>query len=142
MSDAPTEDAPTKPADWTAAMEAATEDDGYFHSLGARHWAFFADQGTTLLVSFESAQAIRARPDNMPLAQATAARHGWSHLCLIADGQTWYRDTAVYRYFDRLVDDAFFEDFDRVLFYGHGHGGHAACHVHCGDPAPALGRRP
>ena len=93
MSDAPTEDhadTGTQPSDWTAAMEAATEEDGYFHSLGARHWAFFADQGTTLLVSFESAQAIRARPDNMPLAQATAARHGWSHLCLIADGETWF----------------------------------------------------
>jgi hypothetical protein len=127
MSDAPTEDAPTKPADWTAAMEAATEDDGYFHSLGARHWAFFADQGTTLLVSFESAQAIRARPDNMPLAQATAARHGWSHLCLIADGETWFRDRAVYAFFDRQVDDAFFEDFDHVLFYGAGMAGYAAC---------------
>ena len=25
---------------------------------------------------------------------------------------------------------------------GRSHGGHAACHVHCGDPAPARGRRP
>ena len=130
MSDAPTQnhaDASPQPSDWTAAMEAATEEDGYFHSLGARHWAFFSDQGTTLLVSFETAAVIRARPENLPLAQATAARHGWSHLCLIADGNTWFRDPAVYAFFDRQVDDAFFEDFDHVLFYGAGMAGYAAC---------------
>ncbi len=32
----------------------------------------------------------------------------------------------MYSYFDRLVDDAFFEDFDRVVFYGAGMGGYAA----------------
>jgi hypothetical protein len=130
MSDAPTQEqsvTPTQPTDWTVAMETATEEDGYFHSLGAHHWAFFADHGTTLLVSFDTVAAIRARSDNLPLAQATAERHGWSHLCLIADGDTWFRDPAVYAFFDRQVDDAFFEDFDHVLFYGAGMAGYAAC---------------
>jgi hypothetical protein len=63
----------------------------------------------------------------MPWGHAFARDRGWSHLCLIAEGETHFRDTAIYRHFDRLVDDAFFEDFDRVLFYGHGHGAHAAC---------------
>lgn len=110
-----------------ARLEALTAEEGHFEALGARHWAFFEDAGTTLLVTFDQLEAIVAREDPMPWGHALAAERGWSHLCLIADGKTFYRDAAVYRHFDRLVDDAFFEDFDRVLFYGHGLGGHAAC---------------
>jgi len=70
---------------------------------------------------------VLARPDQMPMADALARAHGWSVLTIIADGDTWFRDTAVYGFFDRQVDDAFFEDFDQVLFYGAGMAGHAAC---------------
>ena len=63
----------------------------------------------------------------MPWGHGFARDRGWSHLCFIAEGETHFRDPALYRHFDRLVDDAFFEDFDRVLFFGHGHGAHAAC---------------
>ncbi|MEH7826723.1 phosphoadenosine phosphosulfate reductase [Gemmobacter denitrificans] len=113
--------------DWLARMEVIFEEDGHFDPVGPRHHAWFADQGPTLLVSFESYDSVRARPTQVPGAQAVADDQGWSHLCLIAEGETWYRDPYVYRYFDRLVDDAFFEDFDRVLFYGAGIGGYAAC---------------
>ncbi len=115
------------PVDWTAEMEITTAEEGYFHRVGARHWAYFDDRGTTLLVSFDSAGAIRDRKGHLPLAQALTAGHGWSHLCLIAEGETWFRDPAIHAFFDRQVDDAFFEDFDRVLFYGAGMGGYAAC---------------
>mgnify|MGYP006172564255 CR=1 FL=1 len=111
---------------WLARMEEICEDSGYFDPLGAQHWAFFADEGTTLLVTFEQLDSIRATPTQMPMGTTLAAEKGWSHLCLIAEGETWYRDPLVYRYFDRLVDDAFFEDFDRVVFYGAGMGGYAA----------------
>ena len=114
-------------AGWALAMEKLTEDEGYFHPLGARHFAFFADKGTTLLVSFDRLEDILARPGQMPLAHPHAMARGWSHLCIIADGATWFRDPAVYGYFDRLVDDTFLEDFDQVLFFGAGMGGYAAC---------------
>jgi len=120
-------DAPFSRGAWIAAMEKLTEDEGYFHSLGARHFAFFADLGPTLLVSFERLDDILARPAQMPLAHAHATARGWSHVCVIADGATWFRDPAVYGYFDRLVDDTFLEDFDQVLFFGAGMGGYAAC---------------
>lgn len=116
----------TDRASWLARMEEICEDSGYFDPLGAQHWAFFADEGTTLLVTFEQLDSIRATPTQMPMGTTLAAEKGWSHLCLIAEGETWYRDPLVYRYFDRLVDDAFFEDFDRVVFYGAGMGGYAA----------------
>lgn len=105
---------------WLQAMETSSEEEGYLEPLGDRHWAFFLDDSTTLLVTFESAADIRARPGNMPRGYHIALARRWSHLCIIADGPTWYRDRRVYGYFDRLVDDAFLEDFDRVVFYGAG----------------------
>lgn len=105
---------------WLDAMERASQDEGYLEALGDSHWAFFLDDTPTLLVTFESAADIRARPDQMPLGHAIAVAQGWSALCIIAEGATWYRDRRVYGYFDRLVDDAFMEDFDQVVFYGAG----------------------
>ncbi len=112
---------------WIAALEAMTAEEGYVEPLGPDHYAFFTDAGTTLLVSFETIGSARARPGQMPLGQPLAQAQGWSHLSLLAEGETWFRDPAVYAFFDRLVDEAFFEDFDRVLFYGAGMGAHAAC---------------
>lgn len=112
---------------WCAKLEEMTDESGYFHKLGGNHFAYFADEGTTLLVTFESLGNIMSSPDQLPLGHSVAAAHGWSLLTIIADGETWYRDPAVYAFFDRQVDDAFFEDFDQVLFYGAGMGGYGAC---------------
>ena len=130
---------PPPPADWLAAMEAATEEDGYVQPLGSRHWAFFHDDGPVLLVTFERAGAIRNySPDHMPDGYRLARTKGWSHLCLIAEGDTWYRDSAVYRYFDRLIDDAFFEDFQNVLFYGTQMGAYAAAAYSVAAPGATV----
>ena len=117
----------TDRASWLQMIDDIGEEAGYFQRLGAKHWAYFVDESPTLLVTFESVDAIRANASQLPSGDAVARKHGWSHLCLIADGETWYRDPAVYRFFDRQVDDAFFEDFDNVVFYGAGMGGYAAC---------------
>jgi hypothetical protein len=112
---------------WLALIDLIGEEEGYFQTIGLRHWAMFVEDAPTLIVSFETIDQARARQGQMPLAHHIAAAKGWSHLCIIADGQTWYRDPAVYAFFDRLVDEAFFDDFDRVLFYGAGPAAHAAC---------------
>ncbi len=111
---------------WLVAMDKAGEAAGYFQRAGKNHWACFADAGTTLLVGFETIDSARKRPDQRPLVQTVADRNGWSHLTLIADGQTFWRDEGLWSFMDRLIDDAFFEDFDRVLFYGAGPAGYAA----------------
>lgn len=113
-------------ASWLAAIAAIAGEEGSFETIGPRHWAFFVDDGTTLMVSFETIVEARGREGQMPLAHDIAASHGWSHLCLIADGETWYRDQDVWDYFDRLVDDAFFDGYARVLFFGSGMGAYAA----------------
>lgn len=114
------------PDSWMSAMEEVAEEDGYLERLGSRHWAFFAETGTSLLVTFERAEDLRARAGNMPAAWSLCQRHGWSLLTILAEGETFWRDRAVWGYFDRLVDDAFFDDFDQVLFHGAGAGGYAA----------------
>ncbi|MCE6959039.1 phosphoadenosine phosphosulfate reductase [Cereibacter sphaeroides] len=124
---------------WLELVDRIGDEVGYFQSLGPRHWAFFRDDGPILVVSFETLEAIRAQgPGQLPLGDCVARAEGWSHLCLIADGETWYRDAAVHRYFDRLVDDAFFEDFDRIVFYGAGMGGYAACAFSPTAPAATV----
>ncbi len=125
--------------DWLSAMETASEEEGYLEPLGDRHWAFFLDDAPILLVTFESAADIRARPTRMPLGHEIASARGWSALCIIAEGPTWYRDRRVYGYFDRLVDDAFMEDFDRVVFLGAGGmAGYAAAAYSVTAPGAAV----
>jgi hypothetical protein len=129
---------------WMLRIDEIGEELGYFQPIGGRHAAFFVDESPTLLVTFETVDGIRAGSDDqMPYGYRITRPHGWSHLCLIADGETWYRDPAVYAYFDRLVDDAFFEDFDRVVFYGAGMCGYAAAAYSVAAPgATVIALRP
>lgn len=126
-------------SDWMARIDEIGEELGYFQPLGKDHAAFFVDDGPILLVTFETAERIRAGHDSqMPLGFRIARRNGWSHLCVIASGATWYRDPAVWGYVDRLVDDAFFEDFERVVFYGAGMGGYAAAAFSVAAPGATV----
>ena len=114
-------------ADWLSIMDEIGEEAGYFEQLGDKHSAFFSDLGPVLLVTFETLVGVRrAGGGQMPLGYQIAAPRGWSSLSIIANEETWYRDATVYGFFDRLIDDAFFEDFDRVVFYGAGMGGYGA----------------
>lgn len=126
MTEAPTRPAVPHDRAWLSAMDAVADEDGYLDQLGPSHWAFFAETGPALLVTFERAEEIRARDGQMPAAWSLCREKGWSLLTLIAEGETFWRDRAVWGYVDRLVDDAFFDDFDSVLFYGAGAGGYAA----------------
>lgn len=124
-----TDDAPRlSVADWRQMIEQLGEDEGFWEPLGHRHAAVFADAGqNVLLVTFEDGHAIRETADGqLPEGLRIARRFGWSCLTLVAEGETWWRDPAVFRFFDRQVDDAFFEDFERVVFYGAGVAGYAA----------------
>lgn len=123
---------------WLTLIAAIANEEGSFEPLGPSHWALFVDDGATLMVSFETIDQARTRAGQMPLAHDIAAARGWSHLCLIADGNTWYRDPAIWAYFDRLVDDCFFENYDTVLFYGSGMGGYAACAYAVTSPGAAV----
>ncbi|MDG1075585.1 MAG: phosphoadenosine phosphosulfate reductase [Planktotalea sp.] len=113
---------------WLGALEELADEVGYFQPLSAKHNAAFIDAGKTLLVTFETVQSVQSMKNKShPIGFEMVREHDWSLLSLFSDGKTWFRDPSVFRYFDRLVDDGFFEDFDRVIFYGAGSCGYAAC---------------
>ena len=111
---------------WFNQLEEVAEDLGYLENLG-KQCAAFIDAGPKLLVTFENADSIVARDESAePVGFHYVREEGWSHLGLYAQAESWYREERVYRYFDRLIDDGFFEDFEDVLFYGANSGGYAA----------------
>ncbi|SDI09921.1 phosphoadenosine phosphosulfate reductase [Lutimaribacter saemankumensis] len=112
---------------WIRKVAAIADEHGHFQSCGHRHFGALVEQGDTLLVTFETMQGAQANPDGgRPLGWDFVLEYGWSHLGLFSDGDTWFRDRHVYGYFDRLVDDGFFEEFETVIFYGAGPAGYAA----------------
>ncbi|MBU2982596.1 phosphoadenosine phosphosulfate reductase [Lentibacter algarum] len=113
--------------DWLLAFSGIAEEHGHFQPLGKSHFSSFIEGGEILLVTFESYENIqRISPKAHPLGWEIAKVLGWSTLNIISDGQSWYRDADIYSYFDDLIDDGFFEEFDSVLFYGAGAAGYAA----------------
>lgn len=114
-------------SEWLDQASATFAHRGQFTALGKRHWSLFSQGSSTLLVTFETIQGIQALSSKAhPLGWDMVSEHGWSHLGLISDGDTWFRDQDVYAYFDEMVDSAFFDEFDHVVFYGSGPCGYAA----------------
>jgi hypothetical protein len=143
-SQQPPDDISDLPRDgWLVAIEEIAQEAGYFEPLGADHCVMFSDDAPRLLVTFETYESITERTDNgLPLAHSFAQKHGWSHLTIIAHGpdpkSQWFRAHNIYGYFDRLVDDGFFEDFDQVVFYGAGASGYAACAYSVAAPGATV----
>ena len=116
-----------KLAQWEQRLAAITEELGMFQPLGPKHCATFLDQGNTLLVTFETMQGIHNLSKlAQPLGFDLVKSEGWSHLGLLSNGDTWFRNERVYGFFDQLIDDGFFDEFDNVIFYGAGPCGYAA----------------
>lgn len=113
---------------WLCELEEIGEAEGYFSPLGDNHAAVFVDRSQDVLfVGFETISGLRSTSDTgLPLGFDVCETRGWSHLTLLTDRDTWYRDRHVFGYFDRLVDEGFFEDFDKVIFYGAGMCAYAA----------------
>lgn len=125
-------------AEWLAAFDVFAEQDGTFQTLDDEHSAAFVDNGGTLLVSFESTASIRNRFDARPLGLSVANGQNWSSLTLLTTEATWWRAAPVYGYFDRLIDDGFFEDFDQVVFQGAGMAGYGAAAFSVAAPGATV----
>jgi len=111
----------------------------WLKALGPDHAAVWAPGGDTLLVTFEQARKIlTGETAGQPLAAQLAEPAGWSRLTLVAHGATWFRDPAVFRFFDERIDSEFFDGFDRVVFYGAGMCGYAACTYSVAAPGAAV----
>ncbi|WP_300547459.1 phosphoadenosine phosphosulfate reductase [Roseovarius sp.] len=126
-------------ADWCERVNDLAGEDGYCEPLGTRHAAVLVERKPILLVTFEDHQKLtELSPQAQPFGWSMAKTLGWSHLCVISDGDTWFRDRRVYGYFDRLIDDGFFDDFDQVIFYGAGPCGYAAAAFSVASPGAKV----
>jgi hypothetical protein len=131
------------PDEWTRRIDEIGEDEGYYQKIGDQHAALFIDAGPNLLVSFENRATAMSNPFGRPRGFDMATRENWSLLTILSDGDTWFRAPEIYGYFDRLVDEAFLEDFDKVLFFGIHDAGYAAAAYSVTAPgASALLIRP
>ncbi|WP_397542116.1 phosphoadenosine phosphosulfate reductase [Roseovarius salis] len=125
--------------DWRERLHDVAGEDGFAEPLGSRHAAVFVEHKPVLLVTFESYGSIQERSEaGHPLGWQMRDALGWSHLCLVSQGDTWFRDRHVYGFFDRLIDDGFFEEFDQVLFYGAGPCGYAAAAFSVASPGARV----
>jgi len=128
-----------KKSDWLAAVEELCDEDGYLEPIGKRHYAAFVEKSATLLVTFETLQGIPAlSPLAQPFGWEMMLEHNWSSLCIASNGDTWFRDKSVYGYFDRLIDDGFFDEFEQVIFYGAGPCGYAAAAFSVASPGARV----
>ena len=137
---APPEDASasTDRDSWLATLGVIGQEAGFFAEVGSSHWALFAEEGAQLLVTFDTLAGARARKGQMPHLYDLASTMGWSYLCVIAEGETWFRNPSVYAFFDQMVLESFFDGFDRVQFYGAGMTGYAACAFSVAAPGATV----
>ena len=115
---------------WRSTLAMRAEKEGFFEEIGPLHKAIHIPEkgklGKTLVVVFDNLDDIRQDPNRLPWAVDFISAQGWSSLGIMAHGPTWYRDTHMYAFFDRLRDEKFFDRFERVVFYGTSMGGYAA----------------
>ena len=126
-------------AGWRDRLHEVAGEDGFSEPLGDSHAAIFIEKKPILLVTFETFESINETSDAaQPLGWQMMDALGWSHLCLASNGRTWFRDRHVYGFFDRLIDDGFFEEFDQVIFYGAGSCGYAATAFSVASPGARV----
>ena len=118
---------PDMASQWSEKFESIASEGGFFEELSHEHKALYVEQSKTLVVAFDNLDDARQDLNNrLPWGMEFLTSRGWSALGIMAHGHTWYRDPAVSAFFDRLRDEGFFDQFDRVVFYGVSMGGYAA----------------
>lgn len=117
----------TPPAqEWSAIAKGLAGKNGFFTDCG-EHSFLYVPRGKTLVVTFDNLDiTINKRDTRRPWGFEFIEAQNWSMLGVMANGWTWFRDPAVTTEFDRLKNSGFFEQFDRVVFYGASMGGYAA----------------
>ena len=87
--------------DWSNRIHEIAEQFGSVTPLGDAHTAYFLKAGPKLLVTFESAERIRgSRLAAEPRGFLYAREEGWSCLTIVSEHLSWFREPAIYEYFD------------------------------------------
>lgn len=127
MDDATQIDIARTAADVRATLRREQGGNGFDRDLDDRHSVSLVARGANLLVSFEQMDhTLNGAENGLPLGLDFVEDKNWSLLHFATTAQDWFRAEAVYECLDDMVDDAFFENFDQVTFYGAGMSGYAA----------------
>lgn len=115
--------------EWLDHLGRIGADHGFFDCVAPRHMSLFVQEGSTLVVSFDTAERVFGESaTGLPRGFDAVQRRQWSLLSIMASGDTWFRDPDLFAFFDRLSADGFFDSFRQIVFLGFGAMcGHAAC---------------
>lgn len=115
--------------DWDEIASQLAGVDGWYRAGAEGHsFLYVPRRMDTLVVTFDNLDiAMTKRDDRRPWGYSFIEQQGWSMLGVLAGGWTWYREPWVYEQFDDLKNLGFFDQFNRVVFYGASMGGYAAC---------------
>ena len=112
--------------EWKEIASKLIGDDGFFRE-NDQHCMTYIQRSKTLCVTFDNLDiAMNKRDDRRPWGYKFIEDQDWSMLALMANGWTWFRDPWVFEQFDQLKNSGFFQQFDRVIFYGASMGGYGA----------------
>ncbi|OOY20383.1 hypothetical protein BMI86_07455 [Thioclava sp. DLFJ5-1] len=136
--------------DWYREIFPAGPRDGFYEKLGAHALIHVARDPATLVVTFDNlSDAGYPGYDIRPWAEKFIRDNGWSHLGVVAQGPTWFRDARLIARMEALRDQGFFEGYARVVMTGTSMGGFGAlafadlapgCEVVAFSPQTTLAR--
>lgn len=125
---APTEPGQSRAEIWRRTLSETVQNGGFFEEIGRMHKALYVPKGSsTLVVTFDNLDDVRQDAERLPWGVEFIASQGWSSLGILAHGSTWFRDDALIDFFDRLGAEKYFDQFEKVVFYGTSMGGYGAC---------------
>ncbi|WP_375261995.1 hypothetical protein [Palleronia sp.] len=123
---------------WSDIARDLAGERGFYEDLGD-HSLLFQDRSETLVVTFDNLDiAMEKREERRPWGYSFIEAQGWSMLGVMADGWTWFRDSAVDDAFLRLSREGFFDRFARVIFYGASMGGYGAAAFSAAAPGATV----
>lgn len=111
--------------EWFDVFDELVEELGYFELFGVQYVVVFIEVGLKLVVIFEFYLEIVVNFFKNELCGFEFWEcNGWLYLVIIVYEESWFCCKCIYQYFDWLIDDGFFEDFEQVLFFGSYCGGY------------------
>lgn len=112
---------------WLHELRPGGEGEGFLEK-GPRHSLMFVRRPSSrLLVTFDNLSNVNdAAVDREPWAFKFAQDNALSQLGVMAHVSDWYRDAGLIARFEALVQEGFFDGYERVVFAGVSMGGYAA----------------
>lgn len=113
--------------DWYQEIFPGGARTGFFESMTHHALVFVARDEEQLVVSFDNLAAAGGRHlARDPWGGKFIRDMGWSHLGILANGPTWFRDAQLIARLESLRDEGFFARYKRVAFCGTSMGGFGA----------------